>query len=179
MILRSRHARRHGRTQEMDLTTFINLMVVLVSFLLVTAVYSRISIHELNLPGGAPAASSEAEQPLNLTVNVMGKGFIVTDRAGVVAEVLLKDAAYDYGRLGEVLQAVKARVPAEKALTLRVGPKIPYDVIIQVMDVARLPVSGYEGFPDISIGDAPADEPAAPASNGTAPTATARAGVRS
>ena len=57
---RRHHYRRRGAEQtELDMTTFLNLMVVLVPFLLITAVFSRITVVELSLPstaGGAAAA---------------------------------------------------------------------------------------------------------------------------
>ncbi len=48
--------RKHGKSKEapeLDITAFLNLMVVLVPFLLVSAVFSRITILELNMPAGA------------------------------------------------------------------------------------------------------------------------------
>jgi biopolymer transport protein ExbD len=152
MILRSRHARRHSQSEELNLTTFINLMVVLVSFLLATAVYSRIAVHELNLPiTGTPF---DGPPPLNLTVIVRPDRFVITDRSGVLGTITPKDGAPDYDGLSALLADIKLRVPNEKSLILRMEPDISYDVIIQVMDAARLPVGGGEGFPDISIGDA-------------------------
>jgi biopolymer transport protein ExbD len=54
-MARKRHhyKRRTGNTYEIDVTTFLNLMVVLVPFLLITAVFSRLTIVELNLPSTA------------------------------------------------------------------------------------------------------------------------------
>ncbi|WP_295802595.1 biopolymer transporter ExbD [uncultured Microbulbifer sp.] len=49
-------SRRHSRAKEapeLDITAFLNLMVVLVPFLLVSAVFSRVTILELNMPTGA------------------------------------------------------------------------------------------------------------------------------
>ena len=61
-------ARRHHykrRTKqpayEIDVTTFLNLMVVLVPFLLITAVFSRLTIVELNLPSAAESATDKQE----------------------------------------------------------------------------------------------------------------------
>jgi biopolymer transport protein ExbD len=58
-------ARRHhykrrtkGDSHEIDVTTFLNLMVVLVPFLLITAVFSRLTIVELNLPSSAGGPSN-------------------------------------------------------------------------------------------------------------------------
>lgn len=156
MILRSRHARRHRQGDELNLTTFINLMVVLVSFLLATAVYSRIAIHELNLPKAGNGVSDKGPPPLNLTVIVRKTGFVVTVRDGEERArlPLLKDA-YDYEALTKLLETLKASAPKEKSLNLRMEAAIPYDVIVQVMDAARTPPGGGEGFPDIAIGDAP------------------------
>ena len=52
MSLISRASRRHRRKDagELNITAFMNLMVVLVPFLLITAVFSRLTILELNLP---------------------------------------------------------------------------------------------------------------------------------
>ena len=43
------------------MTTFLNLMVVLIPFLLITAVFSRITIVELSLPTSAGGASSTVD----------------------------------------------------------------------------------------------------------------------
>ena len=55
--MRRHHYRRRGAEQaELDMTTFLNLMVVLVPFLLITAVFSRITIVELSVPTTAGGA---------------------------------------------------------------------------------------------------------------------------
>lgn len=44
-MARRHHYRKKGeQPQELDVTTFLNLMVVLIPFLLVTAVFSKITI---------------------------------------------------------------------------------------------------------------------------------------
>ena len=65
MARRHHYRRRTGDPPELDMTTFLNLMVVLVPFLLITAVFSRITIVELSLPSaaeGAVAGASNAAQ---------------------------------------------------------------------------------------------------------------------
>ena len=61
-MIRSRRGGRHHRndTAELNITAFMNLMVILVPFLLITAVFSRLAILELNLPGSSsePVASA-------------------------------------------------------------------------------------------------------------------------
>jgi biopolymer transport protein ExbD len=55
---RRHHYKRHRKeAPDLDMTTFLNLMVVLVPFLLITAVFSRITIVELSLPSSASGAT--------------------------------------------------------------------------------------------------------------------------
>ena len=57
---RHHHYRRTRPEQsDLDMTTFLNLMVVLVPFLLITAVFSRITIVELTLPSAGGGAAIE------------------------------------------------------------------------------------------------------------------------
>ncbi|MDH3417010.1 MAG: biopolymer transporter ExbD, partial [Gammaproteobacteria bacterium] len=52
MIRRRGGGRHHNDdTADLNITAFMNLMVILVPFLLITAVFSRLAILELNLPG--------------------------------------------------------------------------------------------------------------------------------
>ncbi|MFC6978348.1 ExbD/TolR family protein [Microbulbifer taiwanensis] len=51
--MRRRRQGRNKEAPELDITAFLNLMVVLVPFLLVSAVFSRVTILELNMPSGA------------------------------------------------------------------------------------------------------------------------------
>ena len=67
-------ARRHHyrkSTQgppELDITTFLNLMVVLVPFLLISAVFTRITILELDMPASAGGAANKKPK---ITVEVI------------------------------------------------------------------------------------------------------------
>ena len=61
MINRRRSARRQVEATELNITAFMNLMVILVPFLLITAVFSQRAILELNVPG---ASSEPAETPI-------------------------------------------------------------------------------------------------------------------
>ena len=63
MARRRHHYKRNkGNTYEIDVTTFLNLMVVLVPFLLITAVFSRLTIVELNLPSAAGGAANKQDR---------------------------------------------------------------------------------------------------------------------
>lgn len=172
---------RHQRKpSELLLVPMIDIFTVLVTFLLMTAVFSRTVILELKLP---PANSTYQEPPpgLQLEVTVRPDRLQVGDRnSGPLATFPNKNGAYDYDGLSQYLQLVKSKFPDKTDATVLLEPNTPYDTLVQVMDRVRvlevntgLSVTPYELFPDVSIGDAPlvtsAAGPAAPSSAAAAP----------
>jgi biopolymer transport protein ExbD len=138
-------------------------MVVLVPFLLITAVFSRITIMELNLPTGA---GSSAPQKLKLTIEVIvrEKGLEVGNGRRVLARFPKIDEEYDLKSLSEYLLKVKSKNPDKTDATVLMEAEIEYDYLVKVMDVVRSAeirqigkeeIDKVELFPDISIGDAP------------------------
>jgi biopolymer transport protein ExbD len=165
-MARTHHYRRRtSQPNELDMTTFLNLMVVLVPFLLITAVFSRITIVELSLPSssGGPAP---LEPVFRVEVIVREAGLEITNGSAVIAAMpKAGDEAYDLEGLSEYLVALKREYPDKEDASVLLEPDIAYDYLIQVMDVVRsvdVPAEGEETeplrvalFPDIAIGDAP------------------------
>jgi biopolymer transport protein ExbD len=148
--------------EEMNITAFMNLMVVLVPFLLITAVFSRMTILELNLPSGGPPPPVQ-QQSFELEVVVRKDRVEVADRgSGLLGSFPAISGKQDYNALREKLKAVKAEYPDLLAATILLEPDTPYDVVVQVMDTVRtFPAQQgaraiqAELFPEISVGDAP------------------------
>jgi len=162
--MRNRFNRRRAHDPgDINITAFMNLMVILVPFLLMTAVFSRITILELNLPAAASTAQQDKPQEFHLEVIVRADGIEVGDRdGGLVKRMPLKDGNHDYGQLSQLLQQIKARFPDKLDATLLLEPDTDYETMVQVMDTVRSArvvqagsVVSAELFPDISIGDAP------------------------
>ena len=155
------HAKYKGRN-DLNIVPMIDMMVILVFFLLFTAVFSNTNILELNLP--APNSSvPELEKGLQLEIIVRQNGVEIADRnSGVLRTLPKKDGEYDYAGLSAFLQDVKARYPTVLAASVLLEQDIPYDVLAQTMDNTRvwqnragLGLQNVELFPDISVGDAP------------------------
>lgn len=160
--------RRRGRRSlrkeaaEMNVTAFMNLMVVLVPFLLIMAVFSRMTILELNLPSGDGQAGEETPE-LQLEVVVRDDGMVVQGRnSGVIKRLGNAEQGYDLQGLADTLKRIKARYPDKTDLTILLEPQIPYEDVVAVMDTVRVAQVSQAGdlvnaelFPDISIGDAP------------------------
>lgn len=168
-MIRHRH-RRHKETPELNITAFMNLMVILVPFLLITAVFTRLTIIELNLPSGAPSETPPTPE-LQLEVTILPDRLILGDRDGglinefanVQHEAASQGASledYQWEELSEWLAKVKARSLDTKNITLRIHPAIQYDVAVRLMDVVRSKLIIRNGqpvhaelFPNISIGN--------------------------
>ena len=160
---RRHYKRRVGATYEIDVTTFLNLMVVLVPFLLITAVFSRLTIVELNLPSAAGGPSSN-EDNFRVEVIVREAGMEISNGSATIASIPKKDDEYDFASLSELIVELKREYPEQEAASVLMEPRIPYEYLIQVMDVVRAvevptgiedEVELYALFSEISVGDAP------------------------
>ena len=166
--MRDRLRRHRIAPEELNITAFLNLMVILVPFLLITAVFTRVAILELNLPVGG--ASGPESKKLQLEVVIRDDALELGERSSGVLKRIGKTAAgHDYKSLSLALQGIKERYPDVTQAFILSEPGTSYDTIVQVMDTVRV-VSGVSGgtvtrqelFPDISIGDAPARSSAEP-----------------
>lgn len=153
----SRYRGRHG----INVVPMIDMMVILVAFLVFTAVFTRTTILELNLPA-ANAEVPDLPQGLQLEVIVRDSGLEVADRSsGPLKQLPKVNGAYDFAGLSEYLLLVKSKYPDKQDATILMESEIPYDTLVQAMDTVRVyakPGTAYtqgELFPDVSIGDAP------------------------
>lgn len=164
MARRHHYKRRTKPDHELDVTTFLNLMVVLVPFLLITAVFSRLTIVELNLPSSAAAASDSA-QAFRPEVIVREELIEISNGTVVIATIPNKDDEFDLASLSDYMVELKSTYPEQDGASVLMEAHIPYDYLIQVMDIVRsvsVPVEGQEEeyelvalFSEISVGDAP------------------------
>ncbi len=163
MTRRHHNKRRREETRGLNITTFLNLMVVLVPFLLISAVFSRVTIMELSVPTSAGGSDSNTPN-FAIEVIVREAGLEIANGSSVEAAIPKKDGQYDMKMLSKMLMRLKAGYPEKEDATVLMEPEIEYDYLIQIMDAVRgaeVQVEGSEEvqkmvlFPDISIGDAP------------------------
>jgi biopolymer transport protein ExbD len=163
MLRGRRGSRRNVDTAELNITAFMNLMVILVPFLLITAVFSRLAILELNLPGSSNEPANPQELVFQLEVIVREGRIEVGDRnVGALGVYRNTAEGYDYEALSAKLSEIKRRYPQKTDAAILLESDIPYDTLVQVMDRVRVEekvqdhgVVRNDLFPDISIGDAP------------------------
>ena len=161
-----RHRRVRARlrsTPELEITTFMNLMVVLIPFLLMTAVFTKMFVLELNLPSLGDASSTPDKAAFELQITIRKDAIMLSDnKGGAIAAISQVKSQHDYVKLNSILQQVKARFPDKTNATILAEHDTAYDTLVQVMDASRSYVAMQDGirlvaelFPDLSIGDAP------------------------
>jgi biopolymer transport protein ExbD len=156
--------RLRKQVAELEVTAFINLIVVLVPFLLSTAVFTRLAVMDLSLPAQSSGGAEQLkENNLKLEVVIRPDAIEVGDRiGGLIQRIPNTDKGYDLKALSSIVQMLKGKFPNQTDATVLAQPNTSYDVLVQVMDTVRESqvvqgpkVTRTELFPDISIGDAP------------------------
>ncbi len=150
------------QAEELNITAFLNLMVILVPFLLITAVFSRLTVLELNLP--ALDAQNDQSEPIKLQLELVIResSFDIQDaNLGLIKRIQRSDNDNQWQQFSDAMVAIKVRFPDETGITLLLEPAIEYKTMIKVMDKVRVAkvVSNFSVetvvlFPSISIGDA-------------------------
>lgn len=165
MSVRRRVRRAHREPPELNITAFMNLMVVLVPFLLISAVFSQLTILELNLPPDAKSKLNQQTQKKvrNFEVIVRKDSLVVADTiGGVLTTIKNTKGEHDFSKLSDYLIKLKSRFPKKQNISILLEPDIDYDLLIKAMDTVRVvkvvesaSVVQKELFPQIAIGDAP------------------------
>ena len=180
--MRRKFARRTRKPAELLLVPMIDIFTVLVTFLLMTAVFSRITILELDLPSSASTGASAPT--FRLEVIVRKQGLELTNGRSLIATLPNVNGAYDLPTLSKLAMSLKRDYPDANDASVLLEPDIEYDHLIQVMDAIRsaevpatdpvktgdpepvvaqpdLPKPAFEKpirvalFTDIAVGDAP------------------------
>lgn len=157
-------------TVELNITAFLNLMVILVPFLLITAVFSRMTVLELTLP--AANSSQDPQEKIDLQLQILVYPDFIDVRDGTLGRIKkfdLEQGTIRWKPVIDVLVQIKQRFPEETAVSLLLDQSVPYRRLIEVMDHVRsaeivnvTTLEEVELFPAISIGKAPAQDLTAP-----------------
>lgn len=160
--MRTRRLRKGS--EALEVSAFINLIVVLIPFLLSTAVFSNMSVVDLTLPAKSSNWEGLKTNDLKLEVVVRHDAIEVGDKiGGLIARIPNTPTGPDLVTLNSQMFEIKKKFPDVTAASLLPEPNIPYDTVIHVMDAMSTVKSTNGGtevvdvpmFPGISIGDAP------------------------
>ena len=148
---------------DIDVTSFMNLMIVLVPVLLMSMTFTKITVMEINLPelsGGSGATLLEQSQ---LEVVVRNSGIEVFFPTGSLVKSIpvLDNEQQDFQTLALVLKEIKNKVSDKKDALILSASDLEYQTLITTMDtvksyqtVVAASLAEVELFPQISLGDA-------------------------
>lgn len=152
---------------DLDITAFMNLMIVLVPVLLLGMVFSQTAVIDVKLPDSALSQSVEKENK-SVELVIRKDRLIVNYPQGMLLSELAnkEQGQYDFDTLSLVLQEVKRQLRdkgiEKKNITILSEPDTDYQTIITAMDTVRsfkavvaASVVDAALFPDIAFGDAP------------------------
>jgi biopolymer transport protein ExbD len=161
-LVRRNHARYHQGRDDLNIVPMIDMMVILVFFLIFTAVFSKTNILQLNLPASSTEVPLDLPKDLKLEVIIRPDDIVVNDRnSGPLKMLPNTPTGLDLDGLSEFIRRVKSQFPQMTEATILPSPATSYDTLIQVMDTVRIyqipvaPFSKAELFTDIAIADAP------------------------
>ena len=137
---------------ELNLIPFIDLLIVNICFLLITAVWVQMARIKVSQKGKGSAADKSEDTPPELRVKVVvlvgDDGYTIT--AGGERLVIPKAGQlYDTEKLGKQLREIKTRLPNKEDITVAAEDGIQYKHLIRAMDVALA-----QHFTQIQVSDA-------------------------
>lgn len=157
---------------ELDITSFMNLMIVLVPVLLMMMVFSHITVLDLKLPEltdpSVQAENEEDDEVKVLELMVRANQIeVYYPQTYLLKTIPSIDDGYDYDTLVQILKQVKQLLREQGVekndISILLEQDIDYQTIVTLMDKSRsykavvvASVVDAELFPVISLGDAPA-----------------------
>ena len=161
--------RRFKEDADLDITSFMNLMIILVPVLLMSMVLARTTVLDLKLPDMADSSIPPTEEPpQQLELIIRADKFEINYPAGIKLKWVEKtpEGNYDYKLLAGVLQETKRLLEdkgiQKKDIYILSEKDTDYQTLVSTMDTVRsfkavvaASVVDAELFPEISLGDAP------------------------
>ena len=161
--------RRFKADAELDITSFMNLMIILVPVLLMGMVLARTTVLDLKLPDMADSSIPQTEEPpQQLELIIRADKFEVNYPASIKLKWVEKtpDGEYDFKLLAGVLQETKRLLEdkgiQKKDIYILSEKDTDYQTLVTTMDTVRsfkavvaANLVDAELFPEISLGDAP------------------------
>ncbi|WDT85888.1 biopolymer transporter ExbD [Alteromonas sp. 009811495] len=168
-----RRKRLEKADAELDITSFLNLMIVLVPVLLMMMVFSRITVVELKLPDLSALGEGESIEQQHIELVVTPQGSAVYFPSGYLVSQLpvLEDAntgeiVQDWDGLQQVLKQLKQTLLAKNTqkedIVLMVSDNVDYQTLITLLsrtrsykDVVAASVVDAALFPEVSFAEVP------------------------
>lgn len=146
-----RRSRRTGEEDtEVNMVPIMNMFLVLIPFLLMSANFLHLKAINTSVPVQAERnvdAVPPRDAKVTVAVEIREKGLVLQALSDTVAEERLQtlggslqrrsDGSYPFEDLAARLQEIKQQYPASDTLLVIPGGRVLYETIIQAMDAGR------------------------------------------
>lgn len=151
---------------DIDVTSFLNLMIVLVPVLLVSMTFTQITVLEISLPELTGGTTTSEDTQSQLEVLIGEDGFKVYYPENTLIQEIPKidvqgQSVYDYRMLSNLLQVVKRELNEKEDILLLSEPEVNYQQLVATMEAVKsykttiaASLVEVELFPKISLDDA-------------------------
>jgi len=152
---------------EIDVTSFMNLMIVLVPVLLMSMTFTKVTVMEINLPelSGGSGASSLDQSQLEVVVEKDQIEVFFPSGSSVKKIPVSESGRHDFYTLSLVLREIKKKVPDKTDALILLAKDLEYQVLLNTMDAVKsytavvvVDMAEVELFPEISLGDVAKDK---------------------
>jgi len=139
----------------------MNIFMIIIPFLLLTAAFARTAIIDIYLPQEESVVTTASPEKISgvLTVNIKEHGFEV---GGIIKRKLIPrlEGKLNFKKLQGELLKIKAKNPEQQEVILLFDPEVSYELVIKVMDATREATENVDGvavkrvlFPYASLGE--------------------------
>ncbi len=150
---RSHSSESVSDTAEVNLAPVMSILVILIPVLLFTFTFFQVKIQPVSAPrlgSGHAQQTNKKKKPLNLTVLITSKGFVVKQQAELTTEpdkpiykrMVTENGKhvmdYDYATLYDRLMAKKRQYPDETTINIGAEMTIPWHIIARTIDATRV-----------------------------------------
>lgn len=151
MNLRQKLSRnRQIKNNDVNIIGVMNVFLLIIPFLLMTAAFIRLAAVDLSLPSLGKGRSAMDETPKNLVLVILvvrETGFQLKSSLDIKFDPIeMNRNQYNYAKLVEQLRVIKERQPQAEDIIISPEARVKYDVIIKVMDRCR-----ETGFANVSL----------------------------
>lgn len=153
---RLRSSKQHVNC-DLELRPLMNVFIVLIPMLLMSAVFIEIRVIEMSMPRAADGSTvQQAQAPLELAIRIRKDAYLV-EGAGIVLQTIPRPAVSNpkdplgtaaSAALTRVLLGIAATHPENKDIRIIATSDTHYHEIVALMDLARaagLPQAALEG----------------------------------
>ncbi len=125
---------------ELNLVPFIDLMSVLITFLLISAVWTQVSMIQLGASFASPQSDSAKpftvppNEDIVLRLDVVESGFVLKFGNQTKSIPKLTPEAYDTDTLILELKKIKQAYPDKPGVKISIADEIQYEFVVKAMD---------------------------------------------